>query len=138
MKMELPEVGPEERTPLVESLLAIIRQLLDRVQQLEGTVQESRDEIAVLKGQQPRPKISRSRLESPAPLPKGGNRPSSYQCSKNRQRIIPEDVRLLADNLPAGAVLKGFHGEPAGATLLCLQGLPGLQVTASFKSRKEP
>jgi Transposase IS66 family len=109
MKMELPEIGPEERTPLVESLLAIIRQLLDRVQQLEGTVQELRDEIAVLKGQQPRPKISPSRLESPAPSPKGGNRPSSYKCSKSRQPIIPEDVRLHPDNLPAGAVLKGYE-----------------------------
>ena len=31
MKMELPDIGPDERTPLVETLLGIIRQLMDRV-----------------------------------------------------------------------------------------------------------
>ncbi len=49
--MELPEVRPEERTPLVDALLAIIRQLLDRVGELEQTNQQLRDEIARLKGQ---------------------------------------------------------------------------------------
>ena len=46
--MELPEIRPEERTPLVESLLAIIQKLLDRNQQLEETVLQLRDEIAIL------------------------------------------------------------------------------------------
>jgi Transposase IS66 family len=111
MKLELPEVGPDERTPLVESLLAIIRQLLDRVQQLEETVQQLRDENALLKGQKPRPKISPSRLEAPTPPPppKDGKRPGSDKRSKNSQLIIPEDVTLHPDNLPPGAVLKGYE-----------------------------
>ena len=53
--MELPEIRPEDRTPLVEALLGIIRELLDRNRQLEETVQQLRDEIAILKGQKPRP-----------------------------------------------------------------------------------
>jgi hypothetical protein len=111
MKMELPDVRPEERTPLVESLLAIVRQLLDRVEQLEVTVQQLRDENAILKGQKPRPKISPSRLESPSPAPpaKDGKRPGSDKRSKNNQLIIPEDVRLHPDHLPPGAVLKGYE-----------------------------
>jgi transposase IS66 family protein len=111
MKMELPDVRPEERTPLVESLLAIVRQLLDRVEQLEVTVQQLRDENAILKGQKPRPKISPSRLESPspAPPPKDGKRPGSDKRSKNKQLIIPEDVRLHPDHLPPGAVLKDYE-----------------------------
>ena len=109
--MELPEVRPEERTPLVESLLAIIRQLLDRVQQLEETVQQLRDENALLKGQKPRPKISPSQLESPTapPPPKDGKRPGSDKRSKNSQLLIPKDVTLHPDNLPPGAVLKGYE-----------------------------
>ena len=109
--MELPEVRPEERTPVVESLLAIIRQLLDRVQQLEVTVQQLRDENALLKGQKPRPTISPSRLEAPAPPspPEDGKRPGSAKRSKNSQLIIPEDVRLHPDHLPPGAVLKGYE-----------------------------
>ena len=111
MKIELPEVRPEERTPLVDSLLAIIRQLLDRVVQLEETVQQLRDENALLKGQKPRPQISPSRLETPAvpPRPKDGKRPGSDKRSKNSQLIIPQDVTLHPDNLPPGAVLKGYE-----------------------------
>jgi hypothetical protein len=111
MKMELPEVQPEERSPLVESLLAMIRQLLDRVQQLEVTVQDLRDENAILKGQKPRPKISPSQLEAPtpSPAPKDGKRPGSNKRSKNSQLLIPEVVTLHPDNLPLGAVFKGYE-----------------------------
>ena len=48
--MELPEVRPEDRTPLIDALLAIVRQLLDRVSELEQTNQQLRDEIARLRG----------------------------------------------------------------------------------------
>lgn len=111
MKLELPETGPEERTPLVEALLAMIRQLLDRVQQLEGTVQELRDENAVLKGQKPRPTISPSRLESPAPAPPpaDGKRPGSAKRSQNHHLVIPDEVTLHPDSLPPGAVLKDYE-----------------------------
>ncbi len=111
MKTELPEVRPEERTPLVDSLLAIIQQLLDRVQQLEETVQHLRDENAILKGLKPRPEIRPSKLESatPPPRPKDGKRPGSHKRHKNNQLCIPEDVVLMPDHLPAGAVLKGFE-----------------------------
>ena len=67
MKIELPEIRPEQRTPLVETLLALMHQVLDRVQQLEDTVQQLRDENARLKGQKSRPQISPSRLERSIP-----------------------------------------------------------------------
>jgi hypothetical protein len=111
MKIELPEVRPEERTPLVDALLALVRQLLDRVAQLEETVQDLRDENAILKGQKPRPKISPSQLESPraSSAPQQGKRPGSDKRSKNSQLLIPEEVTLHPDNLPAGAILKGYE-----------------------------
>jgi len=56
----LPEIAAEERTPLVVALLEIIAQQQELIQQL-------RDEIAILKGQKPRPKIEPSRLEQPQP-----------------------------------------------------------------------
>src|SRR5271163_4002167 len=116
MKMELPEVRPEERTPLVDSLFAIIQQLLDRVQQLEETVQQLRDENAMLKGLKPRPKILPSKLESSTkpPSPKDGKRPGSDKRSKNNNLRIPKDVVLLPDNLPPGAVLKGYEPYVVG------------------------
>jgi hypothetical protein len=111
MKIELPPIPPEERTPLVESLLALIYHLQDRVQQLEGTVQQLRDEIAVLKGQKPRPPIAPSRLESPAPQPRpeGSQRPGSAKRPKNAQLVITEVIRLPVVDAPAGSVSKGYE-----------------------------
>jgi hypothetical protein len=117
MQIELPEIRPEERTPLVEALLAIIQVLLDRNQQLEETVLQLRDEIAILKGQKPRPQIQPSRLEAAAPpfSPAGAaplsspKRPGSEKRPKNSQLTIHHRVPLHIDDLPAGAVFKGYE-----------------------------
>src|SRR5947209_4638662 len=61
MKIEIPAVPASDRTPLVEALLAIIDAQQQRLAQLEDTVQQLRDEIALLKGQKPRPQIAPSR-----------------------------------------------------------------------------
>src|SRR6266581_1651660 len=63
----LPDIPLAQRTPLVEALLAVLRAYQDRIRELEETVQYLRDEIAILKGQKPRPQIAPSRLEQPAP-----------------------------------------------------------------------
>jgi hypothetical protein len=117
MKMELPEIRPEERTPLVEALLAIIREVLDRNQQLEETILQLRDEIAILKGQKPRPKIKPSGLESATPPSQGegskkekpDKRPGSEKRSKNAELTIHRRVPLHIDDLPLGAVFKGYE-----------------------------
>src|ERR1700730_17692839 len=79
MRIELPEVRPEERTPLVECLVALIQQLLDRVRQLEVTNQQLRDEVAILKGQKPRPAIRPNQLESP---------PSAASSTEGCQNVL--------------------------------------------------
>jgi len=114
--MELPEIRAEERTPLVEELLGIIRQLLDRVHGLEVTVQELRDEIARLKGQKPRPDIKPSVLEATKPPseqqtqpPKDRKRPGSAKRPKTAELTIHHEVPLHPDNLPEGATFKGYE-----------------------------
>ena len=114
MKIELPPIPDEQRTPLVEHLLALIDQLVQRTTQLEETVQQLRDEIAVLKGQKPKPTIAPSRLEAPPPRqpPKAGEkRPGSAKRAKNAQLTIHEEVPLPipAAELAAGAVLIDFE-----------------------------
>src|SRR5664279_2527764 len=89
MKMELPEIGPNEQTPPVESLLSIIRQLMDRVAELERNQQELRDENARLKGQKERPVIKPSTLEKPEkPTDAGG-----VDAKKGRRRGKPSGPR---------------------------------------------
>jgi len=112
MKMELPEIGPEERTPVVEALLGMIRQLLDRVGQLEQTNQQLRDEIAVLKGQKPRPEIKPSNLETMQPKTEGQadtDPPRQRKRSKNSQLTIHHEVQLHPEGLLPGATFKGFE-----------------------------
>jgi Transposase IS66 family len=112
MKMELPDIPAEERSPLVESLLAIIRVQQDRIEQLEEMVQQLRDEIARLKGQKPRPDIKPSRLESTKPKTEGqegGKRPGSAKRPKTAELHINHETLLHLDSPPAGATFRGYE-----------------------------
>ena len=139
MKIELPEIRPEERTPLVEALLAIIQVLLDRNQQLEETVLQLRDEIAILKGQKPRPQIRPSRLEAASPpsqqagsLKEGSaKRPGSEKRPKNSQLTVHHTVPLHIDDLPSGAVLKCY--EPYMVQDLVLESKNTLYLRARYE-----
>jgi len=112
MKVELPELRPEERTPLVEALLAIIRQLLDRVGELEEANQFLRDEIAKLKGLKPRPDIKPSLLEAirpQSPNQEGSKRPGSAKRPKTAELHIHHEQPLHLEAPPEGAVLRGYE-----------------------------
>src|SRR5437879_12466383 len=113
MKLELPEIRPEERTPLVEALLGIIRQWADRVAELEATIQELRDENAKLKGQKPRPKIEPSTLNKPGQGQDEtgkGRRRGKPTRPRNAQLTIHHTVELYATtDPPERATLRGFE-----------------------------
>jgi hypothetical protein len=109
----LPDIPAEQRTPLVEALLAIVRAQQDRIRALEETVQQLRDEIAILKGQKPRPQIAPSRLEQPAPrlpLAEGQKRPGSQKRPKNAQLTITREIAIAFPDRPSGSVSKGYAG----------------------------
>ena len=109
--MELPEIRPEERTPLVEALLAINRQLADRVAELEQTHQQLRDEIARLKGQKPRPDIKPSVLEGApkAQRKEGDKRPGSAKRPKTAELTIHREEPLHAEGLPEGSKFRCYE-----------------------------
>ncbi len=110
MRVELPAIRPEERTPLIATLLEILGQVLDRVGELETTNQQLRDEIAVLKGQKPRPQIGPSILSRPAPTaapqPRRRGKPTRPRHS---ELTIHREVPLHPAHLPAGATFKGYE-----------------------------
>jgi hypothetical protein len=111
LELDLPPIPEAERTPLVETLLGIIDLLHQRVHALEETVQQLRDEIAVLKGQSPRPKIAPSQLpqsDKPArdPLSK---RPGSAKRSPKASFLTPLEVRIPFPDRPRGAVSNGYE-----------------------------
>jgi len=111
MDLDLPPIPDAERTPLVETLLGIIDLLHQRVHTLEQTVQQLRDEIAVLKGQAPRPKIAPSQLTQPTPRPTAPDqkRPGSDKRAKNASFLTPIEVRIPFPDRPPGAVSNGYE-----------------------------
>jgi hypothetical protein len=107
MLFPLPPIPDAERTPLVEALLAFIDAQNQRLQQLAETVQLLRDEIAILKGQKPRPTIAPSQLEQPPAKPpraKEEKRPGSPKRSKNAKLTITEEWMLVVDDAPEGSI----------------------------------
>jgi len=97
---------------LVEALLAVIRAQQDRIVEFEETVQRLCGEIAMLKGQKPRPQIAPSRLEQPPPRPplaEGQKRPGSQKRPKNAQLTITQEIRIPFPDPPAGSVSKGYE-----------------------------
>lgn len=110
--LPLPEIPLDQRTPLVEALLAVICAQQDRIAKLEETVQQLRDEIAILKGQKPRPKIAPSQLEQPPTPPPpvvGQKRPGSEKKSKKAQLTITREQRIPFPDPPPGSVSKGYE-----------------------------
>lgn len=97
---------------MVEALLAVIRARQDRIRDREETVQQRRDDIAILKGQKPRPQIAPSRLEQPAPrlpLAEGQKRPGSQKRPKNAQLTSTQEIPIPFPDRPAGSVSKGYE-----------------------------
>ncbi len=111
MKIEFPEIRPEERTPLVEALLTSMRQLADRVAELEQTNQQLRDEIARFKGQKPRPDIKPSVLESAPKTERkqGDKRPGSAKRPKTAELTIHREEPVHAESLPEGAKFRCYE-----------------------------
>jgi hypothetical protein len=111
MKLKLPAIPDAERTPLVEALLALIDAQQQRIVQLEEAVQQLRDEIAILKGQKPRPTIAPSRLEaSPRPpAAEGDKRPQAPKHPTRCLVLAPVVVRVPFPNPPPGATSKGYE-----------------------------
>lgn len=116
MKIELPEIGPDERTPLVETLLGLLRQLMDRVAEFERLHQELRDENARLKGQKERPDIKPSTLEKPekptdaAGAGTGkGRRRGKPTGPRTEELVIHETTQVEPPDLPPGATFRQFE-----------------------------
>jgi hypothetical protein len=112
MKLDLPPIPASERTPLVDALLPIIDAQQQHIQLLEEMVQQLRDEIAILKGQKPRPTIAPSRLETPPPKPppaEGDKRPGSQKRSKKTVFLTPKTQIVPFPNRPPGARSNGYE-----------------------------
>jgi len=84
VRIQIPKISEEEKTPIISELLEIIEQLSVIIQQQEELIQQLKNEIARLKNQKPRPKIRPSQLERNPEKKRSlsGKRPGSLKKSK--------------------------------------------------------
>jgi hypothetical protein len=106
---KIPKICEEERTPVITTLLEIISLQQEMIQQLK-------DEIAILKGQKPRPKIKPSQLEKDPKDNKGkekkdsdGKRPGSEKREKTKELVIHNVEKIKPDHIPAGSIFKDYQ-----------------------------
>ena len=122
--IHLPEIPDAERSPLVERLAVLIEVLAQENQRQAETIQQLRDEIAVLKGEKRKPTFKPSGMEEEtapeAPPPEDGEtgaaderpakRPGSNKRSKTHQLTIHQEIPVPpAQALPAGSRFKGYR-----------------------------
>jgi len=104
LTIDIPKIPEAEKSELVVLLLEIIRQQGEIIQELK-------DEIARLKGHNPRPTIRPSQLEPPKKEnPKGGSlkRPGSEKRQKSAELVIHEEIRVPPVQIPEGSRFKGY------------------------------
>jgi len=124
LPFQLPDPSPAERTPLVEQLLRLIEHLLEVNQQQAETIQQLRDEIAVLKGEKGKPNFKASGMEQKTDPDfstdahskdrDGGasgspnKRPGSTKRPKTSQLTIHQEIKIAPEQaLPPGSRFKG-------------------------------
>ena len=99
------EIPPDQQTPLVMALLAVI-------QKQQKEIEELKDEVQRLKGTTRKPEIKPSRLlkDTDAKNNKAKRkRPGSAKRHKTKRLAIDETVILKPDRLPDGARLEGYR-----------------------------
>ena len=104
---KLSDIPDDQRTPLVLMLLEFITWQHEEILRLK-------DEIAILKGQKPRPKIKPSKLEegtreNQQKEGEPGKRPGSAKRSKTEEVTDFDVVNLSVENVPHGSAFKGYE-----------------------------
>jgi len=96
----ISQISKEEITPIVAALLEIIQNQAEEIQGLK-------DEIAILKGHKPKPKIKPSNLDknTDKPAKKRASKSERQKKSKTKHLVIHEEQKLQPENLPPGSKL---------------------------------
>jgi hypothetical protein len=110
---EIPPISVQEATPLVKALVQIIYGLQEQNQNQANSIQQLRDEIAVLKGEKTKPKFKSSKMDENTNKDDGKGekqqRAGSAKRSKTAELTIHEDKVVLLENpAPPGSCFNGY------------------------------
>jgi hypothetical protein len=110
----IPPIFEHDMTPIVKALIARNEEYAGMILMLREQVQLLKDEIAVLKGQKPRPKIPPNRLEKDKPdssdknKDREGKRPGSAKRDKTSALEVDETRQIQPENIPPNSKFKGW------------------------------
>lgn len=114
----LPDIPENEQTPAVKSLLVLLENCIQVIQQQAEEIDILKDEVRVLKGEKKRPVFKTSKMDQETDKPSGKDsaptknkkRPGSIKRAKNATLIIDEDrVIQPKEDIPAGSRFKGYR-----------------------------
>jgi len=109
------EIPLAEQSQMLQLVLEVCQRQQERIMLLEETVAQLKDEIAILKGEQPRPKIKPSALEKDRRGSGGHSRRKKGKAGRAGHRKHPKALEihetqiLYPEEIPAGAVFKGYE-----------------------------
>jgi len=102
---KMPDIPKEERTASVVQLLEVINYQTELIQHLK-------DEIAIIKGDKPKPKIKPSGMEKETnknnDKSSNGKRPGSTKRNKTKDLIIHNKIPIPPEDIPEGSIYKGY------------------------------
>jgi hypothetical protein len=121
-KLQIPEIPEAAQTPVVKTLLALLEQFAERIQEQDEEIVRLKDEINILKGEKKRPIFKGSKLDAqtdPGESESGDDsagecepkkRRGSSKKSKNSQLTIHEDKVVPPEvPVPDDARFKGYR-----------------------------
>lgn len=103
-----------EMRAMMSLLISVVAVLAEQLHLAKEQIQAMRDEIAILKGQKPRPKIPKSKLEGKESQrdedkkENEGKRPGSSKRSKTEELAIHETIKLNPDGIQPDWIFKGY------------------------------
>jgi len=107
------EIPLSEHSQTLKLVLEVCHSQQERIAILKETVARLKDEIAILKGEKPRPKIKPSTLNEGGGQDKGsgkqGQGEGSAQGQKTKELEIHETKILHPEPIPEGSVFKGYE-----------------------------
>jgi hypothetical protein len=108
-------IAPSEHSQMLKLVLEVCQSQQERIALLEETVGQLKDEIAILKGEKPRPKIKPSTLNQDTHEGEGQSRGKTRQDRgggkgpKSKEPEIHETRIIQPEHIPAGAIFKGYE-----------------------------
>jgi hypothetical protein len=105
IKQNLPD--SDRHNPSVSILLELLEQHIATITLQKEQIQQLKDEIARLKKQKPKPKISPSKLSKEGQKKNSGKRPGSAKKKKTANLEIHKEKRIRPESIPPGSKFNG-------------------------------